>query len=251
MFKKCPALFVALHNIFNLCWATSVVPPAWKVAAVKLIGKSTARSDASSPTNFRPIALTSCVGRLFSTIFRNLLLNYMLINKYFDKSIQKAFMPATSGCSEHHLKLATILCDAKRRHRSLAVSWVDLANAYGSVHHSLILYSLKHYHTPSKLINLVKAFYTATVSAASWSTPLIPIQLGLYQGDPLSVVIFNMAINTLVDTLQTRRDLGYRYSQSQLPINLLQYADDTCLIGNSPASCQHLPEMMAGWLHWF
>ena len=156
-------------------------------------------------------------------------------------------MPATPGCSEHHLKLATTLSDAKRRHCSLAVCWVDLANAYGSVHHSLILYSLKHYHAPSKLISQVKAFYTAQVSAASWTTPLIPIQLGVYQGDPLSVVIFNTVINTLVDTLQTRRDLCFRYSQSQL---ILQYADDTCLIGNSPAACQHLLEMMALWLQW-
>ena len=81
-------------------------------------------------------------------------------------------MPATPGCSEHHLKLATTLSDAKRRHCSLAVCWVDLANAYGNVHHSLILYSLKHYHAPSKLISQVKAFYTAQVSAASWTTPI-------------------------------------------------------------------------------
>ena len=198
------------------------------------------RSDPSSPANFRPIALTSCVGKLISTIIRNRLLEYMLGNRYLDKSIQKAFMPATPGCSEHDLKLSTILNDAKRRHRSLAVCWIDLANAYGSVHHSLILYSLEHYHAPSKLIKLVEAFYTglvARVSSSSWSTPLIPLQLGVYQGDPLSVVIFNSVINTLVDTLQTRRDLGYTYSQSQLPINLLQYADDTCLVGNSPASC--------------
>ena len=253
VFKKCPALLVTLHNIFNLCWATSVVPSAWKVASIKLIGKSSARSDPSTPTNFKPIALTSCVGKLFTTIIKNRFLNYMLTNKYLDKSIQKGFMPATPGCSEHHLKLATILGDAKRQHRSLALCWVDLANAYGSVHHSLILYFLKHYHAPSKLINLVKALYTglfARVSSASWSTPLIPIQMGVYQGDPLSVVIFNTVINTLVDTLQTRRDLGYIFTQRQLPINLLQYADDTCLIANSPASCQYLLDMMAAWLNW-
>ena len=216
IFKKCPALLVTLHNIFNLCWATSVVPSAWKLAAVKLIGKTSARSDPSTPTNFRPIALTSCVGKLFTAIVRNRLLNFMLSNKYIDKSIQKAFMPATSGCSEHHLKLATTLCDAKRKHHSLAVCWVNLANAYGSVHHSLILHSLRHYHVPSKMTNLVKAFYTglaASVSSSSWSTSLIPIQVGVYQGDPLSVVIFNTVINTLVDTLQTRRDLGYSYSE--------------------------------------
>lgn len=57
-----------------------------------------------------------------------------------------------------------------------------------------VVQHLKHYHTPPKLTNLVKAFYTGLVvkvNAASWSTPMIPIQLGVYQGDPLSVVIFN------------------------------------------------------------
>ena len=177
----------------------------------------------------------------------------MLANMYVDRSTQKAFMPATPGCSEHHLKLLSILNDAKRKHRSLAVCWVDLANAYGSVHHSLIQFSLNHYHAPSKLSKLVKSLYTglvAQVSSATWSTPLIPIKLGVYQGDPLSVVIFNTVINTLVDTLHTRRDLGYHFSPRQLPVNLLQYADDTCLVANSPASCQHLLDMTALWLQW-
>ena len=49
------------------------------------------------------------------------------------------------------MKFTTILNYAKRKHRSLAVCWVDLANACGSVHHSLIQHSLGHYHAPSKL----------------------------------------------------------------------------------------------------
>ena len=42
VFKKCPALLVALHNIFNLCWTSSTVPSAWKLAAVRLIAKPSA-----------------------------------------------------------------------------------------------------------------------------------------------------------------------------------------------------------------
>ena len=68
VFKKCPALLSALHNIFNLFWTCSTIPSAWKMAAVKLIAKSTAQTDPSLPSNFRPIALTSCVGKLFSTV---------------------------------------------------------------------------------------------------------------------------------------------------------------------------------------
>ena len=250
VFKKCPALLLALHNIFNLCWTCSL---AWKLAAVKLIAKPAAETDAFMPSNFRPIALTSCVGKLFSTVIRNSWLSYMITNRFFDRSVQKAFMPATAGCTEHHLKLTSILSDAKKKQRSLAVCWMDLANAYGSVHHSLIMYSLRHYHAPPKLTGLVQAFYSglaAKVSSESWVTSVIPIQVGVYQGDPLSVVIFNTVINTLVDTLKTRVDLGYRFSLSQQPVNILQYADDTCLIGNSPSSCQHLVNIMATWLHW-
>ena len=63
IFKKCPALLVALHDLFNSCWSGSVIPAMWKRASVKLIGKASAEQDPSAPTNFRPIALTPCVGK--------------------------------------------------------------------------------------------------------------------------------------------------------------------------------------------
>ena len=74
--------------------------------------------------------------------------------------------------------------------------------------------------------------------------------IGVYQGDPLSVVVFNTVINTLVDTLQMRNDLGYTLSDSHHRINLLQYADDTCVIADSPAACQHQLKMVDQWLGW-
>ena len=118
------------------------------VAAVKLIGKATAEEEPSTLSNFRPISLTLCVGKLFTTILRNRWLHYMTAKKYFDTSVQKAFLPTTPGSTEHHLKLATIMGDARKKHKSLAVCWLDLANAYGSVHHTLMSFTLKHYSAP-------------------------------------------------------------------------------------------------------
>ena len=137
----------------------------------------------------------------------------MLGNKYLDRSIQKAFMTATPGCTEHHSKLGTILHEAKQRHRSVTTAWLDLANAYGSVHHSLIQFSLHHYHASPKFSAVVESLYdgiAAEVMSEGWSTPLIPLQRGVYQGDPLSVVIFNTVINTLIDTI--RRGLIWIHS---------------------------------------
>ena len=125
-----------------------------------LIGKSAATKDATTPSNFRPIALTSCTGKLFTTILKNRWLEHMLDNGYLNRSIQKAFMTATPGCTEHNSKLATILSEARRKHKSLLVSWLDLANAYGSVNHTLIQFAMQHYHTPPQLCLILESLYS-------------------------------------------------------------------------------------------
>ena len=91
----------------------------------------------------------------------------MLENEYLDPTIQKTFMRATPGCMEHHLKLAFILADAKRKHESLTVAWLDLANTYGSVHHSLIDFALHHYHAPSHFCNIVASLYSGLSARVS------------------------------------------------------------------------------------
>ena len=253
VFKRCHSLDKALLNLFNCCWSQAVIPPEWKLAAIKLVGKGSAVEDSTTPANFRPIALTSCVGKLFTTILKTRWLTYMTRNGYLSSSIQKAFMKATPGCIEHQCKLAAILAKARKNHKSLAVCWLDLANAYGSVHHSLIEFSIRHYHAPPQFCSIIRSLYSdlyGTVVTNDWSTATIPLELGIYQGDPLSVVIFNTVINTMVDTLQTRSDLGFLFPNSRHQVNLLQYADDTCITANSPAAGQHLLDMVDRWLQW-
>ena len=252
VFKRCPALVVALHDLFSACWTQSTVPEQWKMAYVKLIGKPAATEIPTSPANFRPIALTPCVGKLFTTLLCKRLMSFMLSNKDMDRCVQKAFIPKLCGCNEHHFKLASVLSDAHRKHKSLAVCWLDLANAYGSVHHSLLSFFLQHYHAPPQFLAIVKAFYSnlsATINSLDWSTPPIPLEVRVYQGDLLSVVLFNTVINTMVDTIKTRPDLGYHLTSTQ-SVNLLQYADDTCLVADSPSSCQQLLHLVDRWLNW-
>ena len=127
----------------------------------------------------------------------------MIQNKFLDQSIQKDFMPSTPGCIENHLKLMSVLSEARKKHKTLAVCWLDLKSAYGSVHHSLIEYSLKHYHAPPKFYNMIRFFYqelSASAITPEWSTAQIPLNIGVFQGGPLSVMIFNTVINTLVDS---------------------------------------------------
>ena len=209
--KRCPSLLPALSNLFSACWESASVPLAWKQAVVRLIPKASASTCSSDPANFRPIALTSCIGKLFTSILRNRWLSFMLKNGYMDTNIQKAFINGVPGCAEHQYKLASIIKEATGKHRSLSVCWLDLANAYGSVPHALIQFSLQHYHSPPQFTNTIASLYSglsATITTNSWATPFVPLQTGVYQGDPLSVVIFNTIMCTLINALQPLNHLG-------------------------------------------
>ena len=177
----------------------------------------------------------------------------MRANGYLDSDLQKAFLPTTPGVVEHQAKLAAVIRSARQQKRSLAVAWLDIANAYGSVHHSLIQFSLAHYHAPPEFCHLLQSWYSglsATISTDAWSTDTVPLEIGVYQGDPLSVVIFLTVMNTLSDTLCSRKDLGFTLPQSSTTINHLLYADDACIISNTPAGRQHLLDMVQHWLEW-
>ena len=55
--------------------------------------------------NFRPIALTSCVGKLYTTLLKDRWLRFMLVNNYLNTSVQKAFIlgiPAALSSTESY-----------------------------------------------------------------------------------------------------------------------------------------------------
>ena len=58
-------------------------------------------------------------------------------------------------------------------------------------------------------------------------------------------MIFNTVMNALVDTTITSKiNLGYQFSGSSRKVNILQYADDTCLVANA------LLNEVSQWLRW-
>ena len=146
IFKRCPALLPALVDLYNACWQSQAVPLAWKQGVIKLIPKQSAADNPAEPSNFRPIALTSCMGKVFTSILKDRWLHYMISNQYLDTNTQKAFVKNIPGCTEQYHKLLGAVLEAFRRHKSISVCWLDLANTYGSVNHGLIDFTRRHFH---------------------------------------------------------------------------------------------------------
>ena len=88
------------------------------------------------------------------------LLTFALANNYIDTSIQKGGIPEVSGCLEHTALLSQLIREAKTGKGDLVVTWLDIANAYGSMPHSLILTALERTHVPERMCQLVKSYHS-------------------------------------------------------------------------------------------
>ena len=100
---------------------------------------------------------------------------------------------------------------------------------------------------------MVKNFYCglgASIQLSNGCTDYIPLQMGLYQGDPLSVTIFNTVRNTYLECLKAFQTGGYKFTNSKQSLYVLQYTDDTCLVPDGPASCCSMLEFTERWLQW-
>ena len=219
-----------------------------------ILPAKSAKTD--SPADFRPIALGDADGKVFFTLLQQRLTKYMLGNEYISRSIQKGFIPHTPGCVDHATLLHGALYNARHHKRSICVSWLDLANAYGSVRHSLIRFALEYYHLPPSLVRLIMQYYdslAAMVSTRDWSTSFFRYAIGVFQGCTLSTILFDIVFNLLYEFLKTCDVQPFVLKELTVTLRELLYADDlTFVTGGHYAARdnQRLIDRAGTWLGW-
>jgi len=84
------------------------------------------------------ISLLNVEGNIFFSVVAQRLASYLENNSLIDTTVQKAGIPAFTGCLEHTSMIWHQIQTAKIEKKDLHVIFLDLANAFGSVPHSLI-----------------------------------------------------------------------------------------------------------------
>lgn len=226
-----------MHEIFRRCLEQRQIPAAWKISRTILLYKKGDRDDLS---NWRPISLSSCLYKLYTGILADRLGKWALRTKAVSP-IQKGFMPA-EGCLEHNFILQQAIDDARLRGADLTITWLDLRNAFGSVPHSVITFMLQQHGVHPVLVEVIQDAYAScstTFVTASGETRQVQMLAGVKQGDPLSPIVFNLALESLIrSTLDLKEDHGYKLLEHQ--VNALAYADDLVLLAKSPQNMQAL-----------
>ena len=178
---------------------------------------------------------------------------HMVGNGYIDRSVQKGFLSGVPGCVDHSFTLWEALKRAKTSRTQIVTTWIDLANAYGSVRHNLIQYALEWYHVPEFIQKLIFNYYEklcAQVVTKEWSTGFFLFDIGLFQGCVLSTILFDAVFNLLLDFLKPLDHLAFKNKGIKTKRLVKAYADDLTLTTSLPEHNQLALDRMCTWLDW-
>jgi hypothetical protein len=250
IYKKCPSIIYYLHLIIKKVWESGDIPHDWAMAYISLIAKS---SNLDLPSEFRPIAVGDTAGKIFFSIIADRLQHYMVSNNYIKRAVQKGFLSGVAGCVEHPFALYEGLRDAFENTRSICTTWIDLANAFGSVRHNLIQFALDWYHVPKFIQGLIMTYYDllcAKIVTKDWATMFFHFDIGCFQGCVLSAILFDCVFNLLLDYLLPLEKLGYLIKATTIKISAKAYADDLNLTTDTSKNNQKVLNRTDEWLEW-
>ncbi|UYV82056.1 hypothetical protein LAZ67_21000621 [Cordylochernes scorpioides] len=227
---------IYLRNLFNKILGTSQVPQQWTKTIIHPIFKN---GDPDNPSNYRGISLISNLSKLFTSILKTRLNDWMERKSILAEN-QAGFRKGYS-CQDHIFTLVSLIqMTLSRRRGKLYAFFIDLRKAFDTVPHHLLWKKIALNGLSCRFIKLIKNYYTQMTATVRWRgsfTEAIKIQAGVLQGEPLSPYLFILFLN----------DLVHLFDESELPginlenygtIHLLLYADDIVILGESKINLQ-------------
>merc|ERR1712035_158174 len=211
--KNCASVLApCLAKLFSLCLSTSTFPSCWKFAHIQPVPK---KGDRSNPSNYRPIALLSCLSKTFETILNRKFLKHLSTHNLLSDH-QYGFRKERS--TGDLLAFLTDSWSSSLRDFGETFSIaLDISKAFDRVWHKSLISKLPSYGIYPSLCSFISSFLSdrsiAVVVDGHCSSPK-PINCGVPQGFVLSPTLFLLFINDLLNLTQC---------------SIYSYADDSTL----------------------
>ena len=207
-----PKMRQCLLNLFNDCYRSAIWP--WKVSRVIFI-KKPGKATYTSSSSYRPLTISSQVGKLFERMLNRRLKSFLERNLLIEEE-QEGFREKRSSVRSLYrmqLEIEEIL----KTKTCAALLNIDLEKAFDSVWVDGLLVKLNQVGITGRMFNIIKSFLLSResyIKVGNYNSPTFKIQTGLPQGSVLSPTLFILFINDFIGSLSPR----------------FKFADDTSLL---------------------
>ena len=220
MLKHLPPIGkTTLTALFNKIWKTGEIPRSFKVGIITGIPK--ADKDPKSAASYRPISLTSHIGKLLETIINRRLVCHLEHAGILNPS-QTGFRTKRQALEQVALletQVRAAQADPRKRKAVVGI-FLDLEKAFDVMDRGGVLEILRKYGIGGNMYNYIQNFFTDRQFKVRVGNALSEIknqENGTPQGAVLSPTLFCLAINGVPDTI------------TNAATRVAQYADDTAI----------------------
>jgi hypothetical protein len=167
----------------------------------------------SDPSKYRPISLTSCLGKLYERCIVVRLVSYLETNKLLS-NYQSGFRNRRST-SDNLLFLTQKIRESFNRKKNALTIFFDIAKAFDKVWHQGILYKMHEMGLPEYFIDWTEEFLSQRkffVQVDDQNSELVPIKARVPQGSVISPVPFSIFINNIPKKKSSNEQFSLLYT---------------------------------------
>ena len=225
-----------LLNLFNPILSSTIYPTNWKLDILTPLHKS---GDKSDPNNYRGLAVSSCLGKLFNKILQKRLDKYCQKNRLIS-DLQGSGKAGSRTCD--HLLVVRCLFDKYVKHQGkyLYTCFVDIRKAFDTVSRVKLFYTLVNdYSIGGKFLAILQQIYSQNKIHIKLTDGLVQnftTTVGVKQGCVFSPILFNLFINKICSIFDQTCDPAQLNNKD---INCLLWADDLLLMSKTPRGLQN------------
>lgn len=191
-----PTALSYLLKIYNTIWLQETFPNQWRLATVIAFPKP--GKPPRETSSYRPIALTTCIGKLLERIIHTRLMQHLEQNNLIS--------PVQFGFRKNHsttdalMRLQAFISENKTHGRYTAAIFFDLKKAYDTIWKYGLIRDLPRYNIKGHMAKYIYNFLqnrTFRVKVGSTLSTPREQQEGVPQGSVLSCSLFLLAINSI------------------------------------------------------
>ena len=172
------------------------IPKSWKSAKIKMIPKKDGMSK--DPEKYRPISLTSCLGKLIERLVRARLYSLLEGQNFISK--QQSGFRSNKGAGDNLLFFTQKISESINKGKKTVGIFFDISKAFDKVWHVGLLYKLIKLKLPIYLIKHLKDFLADRnfrVNIDNSFSKLCKIECSVPQGSVLGPLLFLIYINDI------------------------------------------------------